>query len=149
MISCDTNILYAACNQDDAHHEAARTFLSGCANSPDFVLCEQVLMELYCLLRNPSVNRRPLSARESGAVIQRFRSNPRWRIVDVPPDRVPMDKVWKMASSDVFAFRRIFDLRLAETLLYHGVDSFATRNLKDFVSCGFARVFDPCAKRVG
>jgi len=39
-----------------------------------------------------------------------------------------------------------FDIRLAKTLLYHGVDAFATRNLKDFASCGFARLFDPCAE---
>ncbi len=149
MISCDTNILYAACNQDDACHQAARAFLSDHALSSEFVLCEQVLMELYCLLRNPSVNKRPLSAHESAAVIQRFRSNPRWRIVDVPSDRTLMDKVWKIASGGAFAFRRIFDLRLAETLLHHGVDSFATRNLKDFATCGFARLFDPCSKRVG
>ena len=146
MISCDTNILYAACNRDASGHLAARTFLSEHAASPTFVLCEQVLLELYCLLRNPSVTKRPLSAHDAVAVIQRFRSNPRWRIVDVPSDRTRMDKVWKTASGDVFAFRRIFDLRLAETLLYHGVDSFATRNLKDFASCGFARLFDPCAE---
>jgi toxin-antitoxin system PIN domain toxin len=147
MTSCDTNILYAACNQDAVGHEAARAFLSSFAQSPDFVLCEQVLMELYGLLRNPSVNKRPLSAREAVALIQRFRSNPRWRIVDVPPDRTHMDKVWKTASCDGFAFRRLFDLRLAETLLAHGVDSFATRNLKDFAACGFGRLFDPCAKQ--
>lgn len=146
MISCDTNILYAACNRDASGHLAACAFLSEQAASPAFVLCEQVLMELYCLFRNPSVAKRPLSAGDAVAMIQRFRSNPQWRIVDVPSDRACMGHVWKAASGDAFAFRRIFDIRLAETLLYHGVNSFATRNLKDFASCGFARLFDPCAK---
>lgn len=145
MISCDTNVLYAACNRDAGCHQAARAFLYEHINSASFVLCEQILLELYCLLRNPSANKRPLSARDAADVIQRFRSNPRWRIVDVPSDRTRMDKVWKVASSDSFAFRRVFDIRLAETLLHHGVGTFATRNIKDFATCGFAHLFDPCA----
>jgi toxin-antitoxin system PIN domain toxin len=146
MISCDTNILYAACNQDAARHGGARKFLSDNMGSPSFVLCEQVLMELYCLLRNPSVSKRPLSASEATRVIQRFRENPSWRIVDVPSDhRACMERVWKAASGNAFAFRRIFDIRLAETLLHHGVEAFATRNLRDFADCGFKRLFDPCS----
>ena len=146
MISCDTNILYAACNQDAAGHSDARKFLSDNSESSSFVLCEQVLMELYCLLRNPWVSVRPLAASEAVRVIQRFRANPSWRIVDVPSDhRVCMDRVWNAASRNVFAFRRIFDIRLAETLLHHGVEAFATRNLKDFADYGFRRLFDPCA----
>lgn len=145
MISCDTNILYAACNQDAVSHAVARQFLSEQMNAATFVLCEQVLMELYCLLRNPSVSKRPLSAHEAVAVIQRFRSNPHWRIVDVPSERACMERVWKAAAGSAFAFRRIFDSRLAETLRHHGVDVFATRNIKDFAGCGFKRLFDPCA----
>ena len=145
MISCDTNILYAACNQDAAWHTEARHFLSHNAETATFVLCEQVLMELYCLLRNPTASKYPLSASEAVEVIQRFRSNPRWRIVDVPSDRAGMERVWRTAAGNAFAFRRIFDIRLAETLLHHGVDTFATRNLKDFAGCGFKRLFNPCA----
>jgi len=145
MISCDTNILYTACNQDAAGHLNARNFLSDNMESTSFVLCEQVLMEFYCLLRNPSVSKRPLSASEAVEMIQRFRSNPRWRIVDVPSDRAGMERVWRAAAGKSFAFRRVFDLRLAETLLHHGVETFATRNLKDFADCGFKRLFNPCA----
>ena len=145
MTSCDTNILYAAFNADAVGHAAARRYLVDQAGSASFVLCEQVLMELYGLLRNPAVTKQPLSAPEAVAVIQRFRSNPRWRVVDVPTDRTCMERVWKAAAGHAFAFRRIFDLRLAETLLHHGVETFATRNGKDFSGCGFKRVFDPCA----
>ncbi len=144
MISCDTNILYAACNQDAVGHASARAFLSAQAESTAFVLCEQVLMELYCLLRNPSVAKHPLTAHDAVALIQRLRSNPRWRIVDVPAERAAMERLWKTAAGNAFAFRRIFDVRLAETLLHHGVETFATRNLKDFAGCGFKRLFDPC-----
>ena len=77
-------------------------------------------------------------------MIQKFRSNPAWRIVDVPSDRPVMERVWQTASGNGFAYRRIFDIRLAETLLHHGVETFATRNLKDFAGYGFTRIFDPC-----
>lgn len=149
MTSCDTNILYAACNGEAGGHTAARHYLTDQAISASFVLCEQVLMELYCLLRNPVVSKRPLAAPEAVAVIQRFRSNPQWRIVDVPSERACMERVWKAACSHAFAYRRIFDLRLAETLRHHGVETFATRNIRDFAGCGFKRVFDPCAEPAG
>jgi toxin-antitoxin system PIN domain toxin len=145
MISCDTNILYAACNQDAVNHAAARHFLAEYAGVADFVLCEQVLMELYVLLRNSTVSKSPLSAPAAVALIQRFRENPFWRIVDVPLDRACMQRVWQTASDKGFAFRRIFDMRLAEMLIHHGVDTFATRNTRDFAGCGFKHLFDPCA----
>jgi toxin-antitoxin system PIN domain toxin len=145
MTSCDTNILFAACNRDAPQHGPARAFLAAHAGDSRFVLCEQVLMELYCLLRNPAVFRCPLTAIDAGNMIQSFRRNPVWRIVDVPLERAVMDRVWRAASSVGFAYRKIFDIRLAQTLLHHGVASFATRNTKDFDGCGFSRVFDPCA----
>ncbi len=37
------------------------------------------------------------------------------------------------------------DTRLAAILLHHGVQDFATRNLKDFRAVGFRRVWDPTA----
>lgn len=144
MISCDTNILFAVCNRDAMHHGPARTFLAAHAGDSRFVLCEQVLMELYCLLRNPSVSRSPLNAFDAVNMIQSFRRNPVWRIVDVPPGRAAMDRVWRAVEVRGFAFRKIFDIRMAETLLHHGVDTFATRNTRDFDGCGFVCVFDPC-----
>ncbi len=144
MTSCDTNILYAACNRDAHGHESARAFLIKHATSPAFVIAEQVLLELYCLLRNPSVSKHPLTPAAAVAVVQRFRLNPVWKIVDVPSDRAMMERVWKAAEGKSFAFRRVFDLRLAETLRHHGVDTFATRNVKDFATSGFTRLFDPC-----
>ena len=57
------------------------------------------------------------------------RSNPRWRVIDVPPDRAYMERVWKATAGLAFAFRRIFALRLAEKLLQHGVEAFATQNM--------------------
>ncbi len=144
MISCDTNVLYAALYDDGSErHGKALAFLEPWMESREFILCEQVLMEFYCLLRNPALHRHPLLPEEAGAVIQTLRSNPFWRIVDVPESAAVMQKVWKRAGTSPFACRRIFDLRLAGTLLHYGVDTFATRNVKDFADAGFQTLIDP------
>lgn len=100
-------------------------------------------MELYTLLRNPAVCSSPLDASDAVAMVQRFRSNPRWRVVDVVADSPIMKTVWQWAAAPNCAYRRIFDFRLAATLQHHGVTHFATRNTKDFLQSGFQTVWDP------
>jgi uncharacterized protein len=143
MMSCDTNVLFPAFDKSSILHESARSFLSVHARNEKFCLCEQVLMELYGLLRNPVVNRNPLSAPQAVAIIQGLRRNPSWRIVDAGKNRALMNGVWEKAKVPELAYRRIFDLRLAATLRAHGVTDFATRNLKDFHKQGFKRVWNP------
>ncbi len=143
MISCDTNILFAACDADSTCHAKARAFIEEHCRNQSFCLCEQILMELYCLLRNPVVCRHPLDAADATKVIQGFRTNPYWRIVDLIPGHGIMDAVWHTAALSDFAYRRIFDTRLAAILRHHGVQDFATRNRKDFRDTGFRRVWDP------
>ncbi|MBU0679023.1 MAG: PIN domain-containing protein [Verrucomicrobia bacterium] len=145
MTSCDTNVLFAACDADSPHHAQAVEFLRSWSGRDDFCLCEQVLIELYCLLRNPTVCVKPLSATDAVNVIQRFRSNPRWRTVDQVLGSDIMRNVWRAAADRKFAYRRIFDARLALILRHHGVKAFATRNLKDFNGFGFVEVWDPLA----
>ena len=143
MVSCDTNILFAASNPDDANHEAALEFVSSHADDSQFVIAEQVLVELYGLLRNPVVQNRPLSAREAVAVVSAYRRNPAWAIVDVPSTPSVMNAVWRKASERYFARRRIHDVRLSETLKYWGVDEFYTRNTRDFEDAGFRILSNP------
>lgn len=143
MISCDTNVLFAATNPDDACHAAAYDFVACHAEDANFVLAEQVLIELYGLLRNPAVLKRPLSASEAVSVIRAYRGNPVWSVVDVPQDGRVMREVWQRAACPSFARRRIHDLRLAFTLRYSGVSEFYTRNVKDFVDVGFAKLENP------
>ena len=121
MTSCDTNVLFAAFNRDALSHDRARDFLESYADRADFCLCEQVLMELYCLLRNPTVCRAPLPPDKATATIRHLRSNPVWRIVDIMPGHGIMDQVWEHAAARSFAYRRLFDARLALVL-----DSFST-----------------------
>ena len=146
MTSCDTNVLFPAFDSTSPQHGAARAFLADHGARDGFCLCEQVLMELYCLLRNPAVCERPLSGVEAIAVVQALRGNPRWRIVDVAEDSSIMAQVWSVAGGRAFAYRRIFDVRLAATLRHHGVTEFATRNRKDFGRLGFERVWDPFSR---
>lgn len=138
MTSCDTNILFAATNPDDAHHDAAYDFLSRHGDDESFVLAEQVLVELYGLLRNPAIMRRPLSAGEAVDVISSYRGNPAWSVVDIPSGGKAMREVWRRAAAPGFARRRIHDLRLAMTLMHWGVTDFYTRNVRDFADVGFA-----------
>ena len=49
----------------------------------------------------------------------------------------------RLAAKSGFAFRRIIDVRLARTLLHHGVTEFATANVRDFAKLGFERVWNP------
>jgi len=143
MTSCDTNILFSACDASAEGHAAARNFLREHGRDAEFCICEQVLMELYCLLRNPAVCTRPASPAEAVEVIRRMRSNVFWSVVDVVSGHGIMERVWRAASGGSFARRRIFDVRLSQTLLHHGVTEFATRNAKDFRDAGFARVWNP------
>ena len=141
MISIDTNILLYALNADAPAHHAARAFLEARTDDDACVVSELVLVELYVLLRNPSVVAHPLGAKEAAGVVHGFRTHPRWQLVDHAPE--VMDEVWKVATRPGFARTRIFDARLAMSLRRHGVTVLATRNVKDFAGFGFRRVFDP------
>ena len=65
------------------------------------------------------------------------------KVVDVPSDPAVMRRVWRAAKGKGFARRRIHDLRLAETLRYWEVDTFYTRNVRDFEGVGFKRLANP------
>jgi toxin-antitoxin system PIN domain toxin len=146
MTSCDTNILFAALDSASARHHEAREFLLSFQTSDGFALCELVLVELYGLLRNPTVCRQPYGATEAAQIVQRLRSHPHWAVLDYPgPQAGLMKQLWSRSAEPSFPYRRIYDLRLALTLRHHGVTEFATRNVRDFQSVGFPRVWDPLA----
>jgi toxin-antitoxin system PIN domain toxin len=141
VVAIDTNILFYAANADCPEHDAARGFLESRRRSADTVISELVLVELYCLLRNPTLCARPMDAPSAAASVGAYRRHPRWRLVDHHPDS--MDRVWAAAGAVGFPRGRIFDVRLAESLRLHGVTELATRNVRDFEGLGFERVFNP------
>jgi uncharacterized protein len=144
MLSIDTNVLLHGFNRNSPLHERAYQWLASIPTDTEVGISELVLAELYCLLRNPAVVSRPLNAASAVSVIRSYRAHPRWRLLGFPMEsRSLHDRLWELAGTDGFAFRRIYDLRTALTLVAQGVTDFATTNVKDFRGAGFARVWDP------
>jgi len=140
MTSFDTNIAVYAANGASPWHEAAKQFLLSLALRKDVAVCELVLVELYLKLRNEKIFPRPLTAPQASTICQTYRKNRAWTLIETA---YIMEEVWSQAAESGFAFRRIIDLRLAQTLRYHGVTDFATSNEKDFAGQGFTRVWNP------
>jgi uncharacterized protein len=90
LISIDTNILLYAQNADYAEHESALRFVGECGARDDVAICEPVPVELYLLLRNPVVLKRPLGSKSAAQTCMSYRTNPRWRLIECAPvmDRV-------------------------------------------------------------
>lgn len=141
MISLDTNILFYSLCAASTFQKPAEQFLEQLREGDDeVVICELVLAELYVLLRNPKLMKKMPSPARAVRLVEYFRRHPGWRLVESAP---VMPEVWRLAESPHFSRRRIYDIRLALTLLHHGVDSFATANMKDFRGLGFERVWNP------
>jgi toxin-antitoxin system PIN domain toxin len=144
MISVDTNLLLAALVASHEMNAPASCFIRDLSEREDVAISEFVLLELYGLLRNPAVMTKPLSAPLAVKTCQSFRNHPRWRLVGFTAgSRGLHDQLWVNAGTPDLPRRRIYDLRLALTLLKHGVTEFATVNVKDFQNMGFEKVWDP------
>ncbi len=148
MISIDTNILLPAVDTESAGHLRAAAFLEGLGDREDVAVSEFILMELYGLLRNSVVLRRPLSAARAASVCEAFREHPHWQVIGFPPEsRAFHDAFWPRLRKEAFARRRAYDWRTALSLLQQGVTEFATANEKDFAGFGFARVWNPLEEK--
>ncbi len=146
MLSIDTNILLAAVDAGNAQNKRAAAWLSEFNASENVAISEFVLFELYGLLRNPAVLRKPLSAKAAVNLCQAFRNHPRWQLIGFPEaSRNFHNELWPLFASEQFPRRRTYDLRLARSLVVQGITDFATVNLKDFSDGGFKRVFNPLA----
>lgn len=140
MIGIDTNILVYARVESAPWHASARAFLEKLADDPGVVIAELVLVEFYLALRNPAILEPPLDAPAAAAECQLLRTHPRWALAE---NADVMEAVWRDAAVAGCSRRRIIDVRLARTLLAHGVTEFATANVRDFQDLGFTRVWNP------
>lgn len=148
MISLDSNLILASLEGNHAAHAEARAFVQSLNERDDVAVSEFVLTELYVLLRNPKVVPRPLPAARATSVCKLFRRHHKWQLLGFPPESSRLhDALWELAGHAQFARRRIFDLRLALALVEQGVTEFATLNVKDFAGLGFAKVWNPLAKK--
>ena len=143
MIAFDANVLYAALVRTEETSEKALAIIQELSGRDDVVIAEQTLIETYGLLRNPIITKPPMTGPEAVGTLDRIRANPHWKVVDIPADPAVMRRVWRKASGRDFARRRIHYLRLAETLRYWKVDTFYTRNVRDFGGVGFKRLVNP------
>lgn len=94
----------------------------------------------FILLRNPKIMKKPLSSEESVNIIDTYRKNPFWKLIEYAPI---MSELWKQIAKGQFNRTKIFDLRLGLTLKHHNVKEFITYNTKDFKDIGFERVVSP------
>src|SRR5665213_1085337 len=140
MLSFDTNLIVYAVNSDAPECEPARAFLASLQARRDVAVCELVLVEVYLIIRNPRILKRPFGAAEAVKYCDAFRQNPNWLLLE---SASIMNEVWPVAGKSNFAFRRVIDARLALTLRHHGIGEFATANEKDFGGFGFTRVWNP------
>ena len=140
----DANLLLYCYSEASPFHQRARDFLERLARRADVAVSEFVLVEFYTLLRNPAVLANPLKPAEAVEVVEIYRRHPHWMLLGFDPDSVGLhNELWPLAAQDAFARRRIYDARLALSLRRQGVTEFATANVKDFESFGFARVWNP------
>ncbi len=144
MLSLDANLLLYCYSESAPQHKAAHEFITSLSARDDVAVTEFVLTEFYLLLRNPAVLAKPLSAPQAVAVIQSYRSHPRWKVLGFPPSsRELHTELWQRAAAPAFARRRIYDTRIALALRAFGVTGFATANVKDFEGFGFEKVWNP------
>jgi uncharacterized protein len=144
MISVDTNILLPAVDQSSGSHAGAAAFMELLQERDDVAISEFILLELYNLLRNPTVVVKALAASTAVDVCEAFRQHPHWHVIGFPPDsRSFHDAFWPRLRESNFARRRAFDWRVALSMQRSGVTEFATVNTKDFEGLGFARVWNP------
>ena len=144
MLSIDTNILLAAVDTGNVLNARASAWLAEFNASENVAISEFVLFELYGLLRNPTVLRKPLSANAAVILCQAFRNHPRWQLIGFPEaSRNFHNELWPLFASEHFPRRRIYDLRISRSFIAQGVAEFATTNVSDFSDVGFKRVFNP------
>jgi len=65
MLSIDANIIIYSLNKTMSEHERARSFLVQLSDRNDVVIAEQILVEVYLLIRNPAVFPNPYSSKEA------------------------------------------------------------------------------------
>ena len=144
MLSVDTNILFPAVVKQCSLHAEAVLFMASVNEREDLVLSEFILLELYGLLRNPAVLRKPLPPAQALSVCQSFRNHSHWQVLALPPDtRAFHDELWSHLGTPHFPCRRAYDIRTGLSLLHQGVREFATINVQDFQAIGFDKVWNP------
>jgi toxin-antitoxin system PIN domain toxin len=142
LCSLDTNILLYAANEDASEHSVCKAFLQKLIEKPEnWIIADQVFLELYRALRSPKVMSFPLAASQAASHVSLLRDG--MGIMHCGYTTECWDRLLRNLQDDDFPYRRTHDAVLAATLMSHGVKTFYTRNTKDFRSAGFEQVTNP------
>jgi predicted nucleic acid-binding protein len=142
LSSIDTNILLYAANEDCPEQAVCRALLENAVKDPEkWIIADQVYLELYRALRNPRILRKPRKAAEAVAHIRQLRDELGFLHCGYATECWPL-LLDRLGVGD-FPYQRTHDAVLSETLLRHGVQTFYTRNTKDFMDSGFSQVINP------
>jgi predicted nucleic acid-binding protein len=144
MKSFDTNILLYAVNSDCREHNVCRALVEDALKEREgWIIADQVWFELYRLLRNPLVLKKPLDAGSAASAISWYRERSGWLSCAWEPDMMKdLSAIW---NREEIPARNTFDIILGITLKKHGVSRLYTRNRKDFLPAGLPEVIDPLA----
>jgi toxin-antitoxin system PIN domain toxin len=141
--SGDTNLLLYAMNSGCAEHAAAKVWLEAALAEPrEWIFADQVLFELYRLLRHPKVMTKPLSAKAAVAQIAWFRAETGFLHCGYEESRWA-GVLEALAAQGERGGLLVHDAVLAVTLRAQGVKQFHTRNVGDFAGFGFFEVMNP------
>lgn len=142
LCSLDTNILLYAANEDSPEHGICNAFLQGVIGNPkDWIIADQVYLELYRALRSPKVMSFPMAAGEAASHVSLLRGG--MGIMHCGYTTECWARLLQKLQTEDFPYRRTHDAVLAATLLAHGVKTFYTRNTKDFLHAGFQKIINP------
>ena len=142
LSSIDTNILLYAANEDCPEQGVCCALLEKATEDPEqWIIADQVYLELYRALRNPRVLRKPRKAEEAVAHIRQLRDELGFLHCGYTVECWPQ-LLDRLEVGD-FPYQRTHDAVLSGTLLHHGVGTFYTRNTKDFMDAGFSRLINP------
>lgn len=143
MKSGDTNLLLYAMNRGCAEHAVAKSWLEAALAEPrEWIFSDQVLFELYRLLRHPKVMAKPLAASAALAQIGWFREETGFLHCGYDEARW-VGVVQAVAAQGERGGLLVYDAVLAETLRAQGVTQFHTHNVGDFAGFGFFEVVNP------
>ncbi len=142
MNSLDTNILIYAVNQDCEEHAKAKEVYEELLENPsEWIISDQILFEFYRALRNPVIFESPLPHQAALKQIRFLREEA--GILHCAYDHKLWDTLMVGVQKGISKSVRIFDHVLGTTLLVNGVNTFYTRNTKDFKSFAFSRLINP------
>ena len=142
LSSLDTNILLYASNEDAPEHGVCKGFLQKVVSDPsDWIISDQVYLELYRALRNPKVMSYPLPSKDAVRHLSILRNE--MGIMHCGYSTECWAGLMRQLEKENFPSRRTHDAVLAATLQRHGVKTFYTRNTKDFADAGFEELINP------